>query len=179
MKIMVIVAHPDLSVSGANQAFASELKGDADITVRDLYKEYPNWHINVEKEHELLLAHDRIVLQFPLYWYSCPPLLKKWFDDVFTYGWAFGPQGDNLQGKEFVVATTTGGSKNAYRSGGENWFTISELLRPIQSTLTKCNATYLPAFVAYEVTRTNVDYVAEEAKKYSDYIRTPQTALVQ
>ncbi|MDF7639407.1 NAD(P)H-dependent oxidoreductase [Lactobacillus sp. ESL0791] len=27
-------------------------------------------------------------MQFPFYWYSCPPLLKKWEDDVLEHGWA-------------------------------------------------------------------------------------------
>ncbi len=80
----------------------------------------------------MLLQYDRVVFQFPFYWYSSPPLLKKWFDDVLTYGWAFGPGGDHLKGKEFIVATTTGGKESEYHSGGYNWFTISELLRPIQ-----------------------------------------------
>ena len=31
-------------------------------------------------------ASDRIVLQTPMYWYSGTPLLKKWEDDVLTYG---------------------------------------------------------------------------------------------
>ena len=109
MKIMVIVAHPELLKSRANQVLSLELKKYADFFVRDLYQEYPNWNIDVEREQQLLLEYERIVFQFPMYWYSCPPLLKKWFDDVLTYGWAFGPGGENLQGKQFVVATTTGG----------------------------------------------------------------------
>ncbi|WP_425454558.1 NAD(P)H-dependent oxidoreductase [Gracilibacillus dipsosauri] len=138
MKTMVIAAHPNLNNSRANQALLLQLRSNADIYLHDLYQEYPNWNINVEKEQQLLLQYDRIVFQFPFYWYSCPPLLKKWFDEVLTFGWAYGPNGDNLKGKEFMVATTTGGTEKQYRSGGSNWFTVSELLRPIQRTLTKC-----------------------------------------
>jgi len=47
-----------------------------------------------------LLEHDRIVLQFPMYWYSMPPLLKKWLDDVLTYNFAYGSKGDKLKGKD-------------------------------------------------------------------------------
>jgi glutathione-regulated potassium-efflux system ancillary protein KefG len=104
--------------------------------------------------------------------------LKKWFDDVLTYGWAFGPQGNHLKGKEFIIATTTGGPENAYRAGGENWFTISELIRPIQRTITKCNGTFLPAFVTYNVTRDSDTFLSHEAKRYAPYIRTPMKELV-
>lgn len=59
-----------------------------DVTIHQLYETYPDWNIDVVREQSLLLEHDRIVLQFLFYWYSSPPLLKKWFDDVLMYGWA-------------------------------------------------------------------------------------------
>jgi len=178
MKIMVIAAHPDLTNSRANRALIGALEQHRDIVVRDLYQEYPNWTIDIEREKQLLLEYDRIVLQFPFYWYSCPPLLKKWFDDVLTFGWAFGPGGDRLKGKEYIVATTTGGPSKGYRSGGDNRYTISELLRPIEQTLVKCNGTFLPAFVVYQVTNATDEYLTQEAKKYAEYIRTPVRELV-
>ncbi|WP_028550603.1 NAD(P)H-dependent oxidoreductase [Paenibacillus sp. UNC451MF] len=177
MKIMVIIAHPHMNSSRANRAMALELKQYADVYCRDLYQEYPDWNIDVEREQQLLLQYDRIVLQFPFYWYSCPPLLKKWFDDVLTFGWAYGPDGDKLQGKEFIVATTTGGSEKAYRSGGDNWFTISELIRPIQRTITKCNGTFLPAFVTYNVSQGSDAYITQEAKRYAEHIHTSMSVL--
>jgi len=179
MKIMVIVAHPNLKKSRANQSLALELKKHTDIYVRDLYQEYPNWEIDVEKEQRLLLEYDRIVFQFPFYWYSCPPLLKKWFDDVLTYGWAFGPGGENLKGKEFMVATTTGGTENEYRSGARNWFTISEYLKPIQATITRCNGTFLPAFVTYNANQGTDTYFLQEAKRHGEHIQTSINELFQ
>ncbi|WP_214627077.1 NAD(P)H-dependent oxidoreductase [Paenibacillus agaridevorans] len=176
MKTMVIVAHPNLNKSVWNHALLSELKQQPNIHIRDLYQEYSNWNINVEREHQLLIEFDRIVFQFPFYWYSCPPLLKKWFDDVLTFGWAFGPGGDNLRGKEFMIATTTGGSENEYRAGGRNWFTISEYIRPIQSTITRCNGTFLPAFVSYSP---SAGALKDEAKRYAEFVQYPQTKLAQ
>lgn len=179
MKTMVLVAHPNLETSRANRAFMLEISKYPNLHVRNLYHEYPNWTFDIEKEQQLLLDYDRIVLQFPFYWYSCPPLLKKWFDDVFTYGWAYGPGGDYLLNKEFIVATTTGGTENCYRAGGDNWFSISEFLKPIQRTITKCNGTYLPAFVTYRATsQDNNTYLAHEAKRYVEYIQTYSSLLI-
>lgn len=178
MKIMVITAHPNLNNSRANQALVRELENQTNIYIRDLYQEYPNWNIDVEREQQLLLQYDRVVFQFPFYWYSCPPLLKKWFDDVLTFGWAYGPGGDSLKGKEFIVATTTGGPENHYRAGGDNWFTISEFLKPIQRTITKCNGIYLPAFVTYNANECTDEYLEQEAKKYAEYIQTFIRVLV-
>ncbi|MCR8642919.1 NAD(P)H-dependent oxidoreductase [Paenibacillus sp. N1-5-1-14] len=178
MKTMVIVAHPNLDTSRANRALMLEINHNPNIEVRDLYQIYPDWNIDVKKEQQLLLSYDRIVFQFPFYWYSCPPLLKKWFDDVFTYGWAFGPEGHHLKEKEFILATTTGGTENSYQSGGDNSFTISELFRPIQRTITRCNGIYLPAFVTYNANQGTDAYFAQEAKRYADHIQIPSSVLV-
>ncbi|CAH1201743.1 General stress protein 14 [Paenibacillus plantiphilus] len=178
MSIMVIAAHPHLDKSRANQALVHELQHHADIYVRDLYQDYPGGDIDVEREQQLLTQYDRVVFQFPFYWYSCPPLLKKWFDDVLTYGWAHGPEGKALKDKEFILATTTGGTEQSYQSGGDNGFTISELLRPIQRTLTRCNGIYLPAFVAFHVTPGTDAYLAAEAKRYAEHIQSSARALM-
>ena len=80
-----------------------------DVTVVDEYAAYPDFKINVEHEQELIETHDRIVLQFPFYWYSSPALLKQWEDDVIKAGWAYGG-GRALEGKEFMLAVSTGPS---------------------------------------------------------------------
>ncbi|WP_127530108.1 NAD(P)H-dependent oxidoreductase [Paenibacillus kobensis] len=178
MNIMVIAAHPDLHQSRASKALIRELNKHADIHIRDLYLEHPTWQIDVKKEQRMLLQHDRIVFQFPFYWFSCPPLLKKWFDDVLTFGWAYGPGGEKLLGKEFMIATTTGGTEACYRSGGENTYTISEFLRSIERTLTKCNGTFLPAFVVYRVTQATDADLANAAEKYAEFIKAPREVLI-
>ncbi|WNC15979.1 NAD(P)H-dependent oxidoreductase [Brevibacillus brevis] len=177
MKILVLIAHPRFKESKANRALAQELEKYEDIDILDLYEEYPDWQIDVQQEQRRLLAYDRVVFQFPFYWYSCPPLLKLWFDEVLTFGWAFGPGGVHLQGKEFLIATTAGGTVNAYRSGGDNRYTVSELLRPIEQTITKCNGTYLPAYVLYDANRGTDEIFAAEAEKYVDHIRSALPVL--
>jgi glutathione-regulated potassium-efflux system ancillary protein KefG len=178
MKIMVILAHPNRRNSRANHILTAEISQESNIWIRDLYQEYPTWIIDVEKEQRLLLEYDRIVFQFPFYWYSCPPLLKKWFDDVFTFGWAFGPGGDNLKGKEFLLATTTGGPENAYQAGGGNWFSISEYFKPIQATIMRCNGTFLPTFVTYDANNSSTEYLLQEAIRYKEHIYESRESLI-
>jgi len=82
MKTLIILAHPDMENSRINKRWKEELGKYPDkITIHELYKEYPDWNINIEKEQELLSKHDNIIFEFPLYWYSSPPILKKWFDE--------------------------------------------------------------------------------------------------
>lgn len=177
MKLMVIAAHPALHQSRANRALLSELSKHPEIHCRSLYEEYPDWQIDVEKEQLLLLQADHIVLQFPFYWYSCPPLMKKWFDDVFTYGWAFGTGGDNLIGKSFLAAMTIGGKKEEYQTDGENRFTVDELLRPIEQTVVRCNGIWLPPFTVYGAGGASDEQLLQEASRYPSYIQRTMESL--
>ncbi len=54
--------------------------------MRDIAKLYPNFNIDAKTEQEALLNADRIIFQYPIYWYNIPPVLKQWFDQVLTYG---------------------------------------------------------------------------------------------
>lgn len=93
MSTLILVFHPHLKDgSRVNARLLAELtaQGEDDIIVRDEYAEYPNFSVNADTEHELLEAADRVILQFPFYWYSSPALLKEWEDEVITAGWAYG-----------------------------------------------------------------------------------------
>jgi putative NADPH-quinone reductase len=171
MKALVILAHPNLTGSRINRRLIEEVRKHPEITVHELYSSYPDWVIDVPREQELLEKHDRIVFQFPLYWYSTPPLLKKWQDDVLTYGWAYGSQGKKLQGKELLIATSIGGSQDVYQAGGKNHFSMSEILRPLHATANMCRMTYLPAFVVDGAF--DEHQLAEAAQRYVDRIRKP------
>lgn len=169
--LFFLFCHPDISNSKANSRLLDEVESDGGITVHRLYEEYPDWEIDIQQEQSLLDAHDRIVLHFPLYWYSTPPLLKKWQDDVLTYGWAYGPGGTQLEGKELLIATTIGGHPEVYRAGGRNHFTMSEILRPLQATANICGMRYLPAFVTGG--HLDAQGLAQAAKDYVTYIKDP------
>ncbi|MGO4106497.1 NAD(P)H-dependent oxidoreductase [Paenibacillus sp. YAF4_2] len=173
MKVLVIASHPNLASSRANERRLTELLKVPDITVRHLDTEYPDYQIDVAKEQSLLLEHDRIILQFPFYWYSCPALLKKWLEDVLMRGWAYGPGGDKLKGKTFVLAITTGGTEAGYQAGGYNWSTISEYTKPLQATITRCNGIFAPSFVLHDVRNASDEDLERDARQYIAYITGP------
>lgn len=93
-KTLVLVAHPHLADgSRVNARWACELrKHPESIEVRDLVAEIAanDGVIDADAWHEVLDAHDTIVFQFPVYWYSCPPVLRAWEDEVYTFGWSHG-----------------------------------------------------------------------------------------
>ena len=166
MKILVNVFHPHLQQSSVNRAWVDALK-QQEVTVNSVYEQYPDWTINIEREQALLLEHDRIVFQHPFYWYSVPPLMKKWFDDVLTYGWAYGPGGTRLNGKEWVSAISAGGPKDAYQAGGYNNYSMSELLKPLQQTANLIGMKFLPAFILHGAVQVTPEQIAQSAKTSS------------
>jgi NAD(P)H dehydrogenase (quinone) len=45
---------------------------------------------DVRAEQDKLLWADVLILQFPLWWYTMPAILKGWVDRVYAYGFAYG-----------------------------------------------------------------------------------------
>ncbi|MBW3110775.1 NAD(P)H-dependent oxidoreductase [Bacillus sp. MCCB 382] len=170
MKTLVLVGHPNIEQSRMNKAWADRLEKEENVTVRHLYKEYPDMKIDVEREQNLLLEHDRIVFQFPFFWYSTPAILKEWQDKVLEFGWAYGSAGTKLHGKEFLVVTSTGGPSGAYRSGGFNHYSMSELLKPLQATANLTGMRFLPSYVEHGVRVLNDEEVADSAEKVAGYV---------
>ncbi|MDC0358991.1 NAD(P)H-dependent oxidoreductase [Oligoflexia bacterium] len=151
-KILINIFHPDLTRSRGNRMLSDAVLALPNATVRDLYLEYPDFKIDTQREQELLIDHDLIVFQHPMYWYSSPALLKEWEDRVLEQGFAFPPGvGDKLKGKHWVSVITAGGPVEAYRSGGYNNFTISEFLRPFQQTANLCGMVWITPLVVHSV----------------------------
>ncbi len=177
MKVLVIVAHPNLEQSRVNKTWMNRLAQEENITVHNLYAAYPDWNIDVEKEQALLLEHDRIVFQFPLYWYSTPALLKQWQDVVLTYGWAYGSEGNKLHGKEFVLAISTGGPEASYQAGGYNHYSMSEITRPLQAMANLTGMHFLPSFIVYGVRNLTDEQLQESAEQLVKHITNPLLRL--
>jgi glutathione-regulated potassium-efflux system ancillary protein KefG len=146
-RVLILFAHPALQKSRVNRRLIAAVRNMENVTINDLYEEYPDFFVNIKREQELLLSHDIIIFQHPLYWYSCPALLKEWQDLVLEYGFAYGANGTKLNGKWVLTAITTGGPLSAYQRDSYNYYTIRELLRPFEQTVRLCGMVYLPPFV--------------------------------
>ncbi|MDO6596688.1 NAD(P)H-dependent oxidoreductase [Oceanihabitans sp. 2_MG-2023] len=145
-KVLVLFSHPKFEKSRVNTVLINHIKDKEHVTFHDLYEQYPDFHIDVLKEKQLLEEHDIIIWHHPFYWYSCPPLMKQWIDMVLEFNWAYGPEGKALQNKICLNAITTGGSKEVYCSEGYNSFTIKQFLRPFEQTANLCGMIYYPPF---------------------------------
>lgn len=105
---------------------------------------------------------DMVILQFPLWWYSMPAILKGWVDRVYAYGFAYGvgEHSDNhwgdrfgegmMLGKKAMLIVTVGGWESHYSARGING-PINDILFPIQhGILYYPGFEVLPPFVVYK-----------------------------
>lgn len=163
MKTLVVVAHPDIETSVINKAWLAELRKYPELyTVHELYNVYPDWQIDVAQEQKLIEAHEKIVLQFPVFWFSSPPLLKKWLDDVLTYGWAYGSgSGYKMQNRKVALAVTAGIKEQDYSITGRYKYSLDEILLPFEITTNYVNATY-GSYYAFYGTESASDVTAEQ-----------------
>lgn len=149
-RVLNYFAHPAVSHSIVNVQLKAVAEATNDVTFVDLYAKYPRFQIDVEHEQQLLLEHDIIVFQFPIYWYSSPSIIKEWLDLVLVNGFAFGVDGDKLSGKRFLLSLTTGGSENDYSSSGYQNFELRQFLRPFEQTANLCNMNFTAPYVLYQ-----------------------------
>lgn len=148
-RILILFAHPSQHRSEVNRPLLEATRQAESATVVDLYAEYPDYCIDIDREQQRLREHDVIVFMFPLYWYSTPAILKEWQDLVLEYGFAYGHDGRELEGKQLLCALSAGGPEDAYRAYGYNHYSIRELLRPIEQTATLCGMVYLPPYALF------------------------------
>jgi glutathione-regulated potassium-efflux system ancillary protein KefG len=169
-KILLLFAHPALEKSRVHAAMLEHVQQIEDITINDLYQQYPFFDINTDREQQLLLSHDIFIFQHPFYWYSVPAIIKQWQDLVLEHGWAYGKKGHMLQGKKIFHALTTGGRAESYRKEGYNAYSIQDFLRPVERTAKLCRMEYWPPYVIHGTHRMNENDIDLQATQYASLL---------
>lgn len=144
---------------------------------------------DVIAEIDKLLWADALILQFPLWWFTMPAILKGWVDRVFAYGFAYGVGehsdrrwGDRygegrMAGKRAMLVVTAGGWQTHYGPRGVNG-PIDDLLFPINhGILFYPGYAVLPPFVTYGADRLDVARFEAAADGLRERMRTLETTL--
>lgn len=133
---------------------------------------------DVAEEQQKLLWADVVIIQFPIWWYGMPAILKGWFDRVYANGFAYGvgQHGGNkwgdrfgegvMKGRRAMVAMTVGGRMAHYGPRGVNG-AMDDVLWPIQhGLLFYPGFTVIPPAIFYEVGNADDAAVEVMAKTY-------------
>lgn len=151
MKTLIIITHPNIAESTINKRWMEELlKFPEKFTVHQLYGAYPDEKINVQAEQHLIEQYDKIIFQFPYYWFNSPSLLKKWLDQVMTHGWAYGSKsGYHMKGKKIALAISLGVEEEELSHVGIYKYPLLELTRPFELSFEYVKANYQTPFAFY------------------------------
>ncbi|MCO5064358.1 MAG: NAD(P)H-dependent oxidoreductase [Rhizobiaceae bacterium] len=171
-KTLLLLFHPDLNRSRANAALAKAAAAMPEVEVVDMYRTCPDGldlYRDGEREAARLLSAARIVLQFPVQWYSTPSLLKVWQDAVLTrmFYLTYEAEGSRLEGVPLLIAATAGNTYESYKPGGRNLFTITDLFAPLRATANRCGLVWAEPFILYGADKLSTGAINDAAVAYA------------
>lgn len=154
--ILVIAAHPRMEHSRVTARLMrrAALSGPQ-VQVRDLYALYPEHFIDTAAEQAAVASARLLVWLHPIHWYHMPALMKLWLDEVFSFGWAYGPGGQALRGKHLWLVASTGGPAESYRADGYNRHAFDDFLPPYTQTAALTGLHWLPPLLLHGAHRAN------------------------
>jgi len=183
--ILVLVAHPQQQHSSVNRSLLQAVQRSALARVesRDLYALYPDYLIDVAAEQDALASASLVVWQHPIHWYGMPPLMKLWLDEVFAFGWAYGPGGDRLRGKDLWLVASTGGPADSYRQDSYNRYFFDAFLPPYEQTAALAGMRFLPPLLLHGAHRVGSAELTAHAELFvqrlADYPDWPEIAELE
>jgi NAD(P)H dehydrogenase (quinone) len=201
MRALWVLAHPDPGSLNAHLravGVGALRRAGWDVDESDLYAD--GWDpvlvteggADVEAEQARLRDADLLVLQFPLWWYGMPAIMKGWVDRVFEAGFAYDvldpvtgrarKYGDGgLAGKRALAVVTAGDRPGSLEPRGISgsiedvlwpllhgtfWYTGMEALRPHLVTRARDVDTHRLADLGAELTTRLAGVMAEDAIPY-------------
>ncbi|MEV4148277.1 NAD(P)H-dependent oxidoreductase [Amycolatopsis sp. NPDC049691] len=140
---------------------------------------------DIVAEQEKLDWADALVVQFPLWWYGLPAILKGWFDRVFVKGFGYGIRTKDgqtarygegrLAGKRAMVVLTAGAREPAMGPRGVNG-ALEEVLWPLHhGTLFYAGMSVLPPVPVYGADRLSEEHFAEARQRLRTRLSTLET----
>jgi NAD(P)H dehydrogenase (quinone) len=160
-KTQIIIAHPNPTSFNVGLAKLAEEYChlfSTEIVMTDIYAMYANKHpavkpfgVNhsqadqkkISQEKNKLKSSQFTLIQFPLYWYSFPGLLKNYLDTILELEFAHP--------RRVMLSITTQGREEDFSTHGLLG-AIETILYPLELTFSSIGYEILPYFVAYNVT---------------------------
>jgi NAD(P)H dehydrogenase (quinone) len=138
---------------------------------------------DIQAEMDKLFWCDALILQFPLWWFGLPAILKGWVDRVFASGgriYGGGKWYDRgvFAGKRAMCALTIGGPPSMYAESGLNG-PIASILFPINhGMLYFTGFTVIEPFLVHAPARISEEERAANLARYRQRVLGLDTAPV-
>ena len=163
--IVVVLAHPYPRRSRACAALVDAIRDMPSLEVRSLYDLYPDFDVDRAAEQAALARARLVVWLHPVFWYTAPALMKLWFEEVLVRGFAYGPGGVALHGKDVLWAATAGGDDAAYSSEGRHQHPFEAFAPVVEQTARYCGMNWLAPFVVRGAHQVEGESLAESGRE--------------
>jgi NAD(P)H dehydrogenase (quinone) len=130
---------------------------------------------DIQHEIDKLLWCDFLILQFPLWWFSVPAILKGWIDRVFANGVAYGKgqrmDTGGLKGRTAMLTVTTGCYEDMVAPDGLLGDLNTNLWHLHAGTLAYAGFKVLPPFMSWAIHYTDAKRRAAYLEAYAQRMR--------
>lgn len=137
--------------------------------------EHHSFAPDIQTELDKLLWCDQLILQFPLWWFSVPAIMKGWIDRVLVNGIAYGAgrrfDTGGLRGRRAMLAITTGCYPEMMAPDGLLGALEVNLWHLHAGTLAYCGFQVLPPFMAWAIQYSDEAKRHEYLDAYEAYLR--------
>jgi putative NADPH-quinone reductase len=165
---LILNFHPDPAKSRANAALAAAAARLPQVEIATMAGEHRDRQFDYTREVERLAAADRVVLQFPVYWYAAPSLMADWMAQILTVAFYARAEEDGarIEGRRLMIAAVAGNTPENYQPGGRIAIPLSELLRPLEATALRCGLVWSEPFLVFRSGQLGDDELARESACY-------------
>lgn len=130
---------------------------------------------DIQAEIDKLLWCELLILQFPLWWFSVPALLKGWIDRVFVNGVVYGSgrrfDTGGLRGRKGMLVTTTACLPGMVEPDGLLGSLDANLWHLNHGTLGYAGLQVLPTFAAWSIHYTTPEQRVEYLSAYAELLQ--------
>jgi glutathione-regulated potassium-efflux system ancillary protein KefF len=105
-------------------------------------------------------------------------MLKAYLNVAWTYGWAFGPGGEALKGKELLVVTSAGASEFTYSYDGLIKSTMADVLTPLKASALYIGMKFSEPLAFYEVMNISEDDISAFQKAFALRVQSYQESIL-
>jgi len=142
--------------------------------------QHHSFSADIQAEIEKLQWCDTLILQFPLWWFSVPAIMKGWIDRVFINGLVYGKgkrlDTGGLKGKRAMLALTTGCYPEMVAPDGLLGGIEINLWHLHAGTLAYSGCEVLPPFIAWSIHYTDEMRRREYLDAYAAHLQAMDQA---
>ncbi len=189
----LIIAHPKkTSFNYALAELAQQYlhQNNFDVVTTDIYDLYqkhdasvspflfsrsPTENKQIQTEQEKIKSSHLTLVQFPLYWYTVPGLLKNYMDTVWELNFAFTLPDGIFQksplsdGRKIMLSLSTQTPEDKYRHG-EIRGPMENILHPIELAYKFIGFKILPSFVTYNIEGKSPEILEPEKQRFIQHL---------